>query len=745
MKRTVPGEVASGGEHARRADEHRDVRVVTARVHASRRSRSRTRAPVSSGIGSASMSARSRIVGPGSAAVQVGDHRRRRRRRCGRRGRARRARRGPRLRARQVEAELGLASGCGAGARPRRAARDVREQLVGRCVHRAEPYAPARNQSRTAGPNACLVLAVRRPQRVARPRRRARALGGSSGSARRCASTAAPATNASARSASSARPARPLARVEHTVQHVARARPTARGRTARPRAHARRCVGPRPTTRTARRRRSTLASGAGRARQVVGPRPHAVAQLGEAQPPHRVAQRGPVGRRRAPSPGPRPAATLRSTRPAPGRGSSPALAAGLGPARRARRRRRAPCSSPRSTMRLSATRAVPSATPNRPHHCTRRAPAHAGRVHAEQQARDHRAGRERPVQQRLAYYVLVAICRESVISARGPADASDPARHDGPRARAPRRLPPHRPPDRRTPGPRPRSAKQLRRIPNLRNALSVASCSTRRRSGSSWLAVWLDNPFVWIAAFLLMGRAHAQFAALMHEAAHRLLFRNRKVNDWVGRWLLGYPVVHADRPLPPRPHGAPPRRVRPRRARHPALPRLPDLQGLVPPQARARRDRADRLEAASRACSARCASPSRRSASRPGASSRVQLVLIAIGDRARPPVGVLSPLVRCRTSRCGASSTGCARSPSTAACSGRRTGAQTTHTVQQHLGCPVLARAVPHRLAPRPPRRLRRPDEEPPGFHAELERAGYVTDALEYPRYPALWRKLASG
>ena len=30
-------------------------------------------------------------------------------------------------------------------------------------------------------------------------------------------------------------------------------------------------------------------------------------------------------------------------------------------------------------------------------------------------------------------------------------------------------------------------------------------------------------------------------------------------------------------------------------------------------------------------------------------------------------------------------------------------------------------------------------------YHAELERSGYVTDALEYPRYTALWRKLASG
>src|SRR6478735_10685055 len=41
--------------------------------------------------------------------------------------------------------------------------------------------------------------------------------------------------------------------------------------------------------------------------------------------------------------------------------------------------------------------------------------------------------------------------------------------------------------------------------------------------------------------FLLMGRVHAQFASLMHEAAHRLLFANRTANDVVGRWLLGYP------------------------------------------------------------------------------------------------------------------------------------------------------------------------------------------------------------
>jgi len=54
-------------------------------------------------------------------------------------------------------------------------------------------------------------------------------------------------------------------------------------------------------------------------------------------------------------------------------------------------------------------------------------------------------------------------------------------------------------------------------------------------------ALWVHHPAAWIVAFLLMCRAHARFAILGHEAAHRLLFPNRRVNDWVGAWLIAYP------------------------------------------------------------------------------------------------------------------------------------------------------------------------------------------------------------
>ena len=83
---------------------------------------------------------------------------------------------------------------------------------------------------------------------------------------------------------------------------------------------------------------------------------------------------------------------------------------------------------------------------------------------------------------------------------------------------------------------------RLRRIPSVRNAWSVVWLY-----GQTFLvlagAVRIHHPVTWALAFLLMGRAHAQFASLMHEAAHRTLFRHKGANDFVGTWFLGYPAM----------------------------------------------------------------------------------------------------------------------------------------------------------------------------------------------------------
>ena len=46
-------------------------------------------------------------------------------------------------------------------------------------------------------------------------------------------------------------------------------------------------------------------------------------------------------------------------------------------------------------------------------------------------------------------------------------------------------------------------------------------------------------------AFLWMGRGHCLLNILGHEAAHRLLFTWRWLNDGVGKWLLAYPTFQA--------------------------------------------------------------------------------------------------------------------------------------------------------------------------------------------------------
>ena len=82
---------------------------------------------------------------------------------------------------------------------------------------------------------------------------------------------------------------------------------------------------------------------------------------------------------------------------------------------------------------------------------------------------------------------------------------------------------------------------ELRRIPNVRNAVSIAAMYLQTALVIG-LTLWLNNPASWVIGVLLMGRAHAQFMSLMHEAAHRLLFSRKSINDWVGRWLIGYPA-----------------------------------------------------------------------------------------------------------------------------------------------------------------------------------------------------------
>jgi fatty acid desaturase len=300
------------------------------------------------------------------------------------------------------------------------------------------------------------------------------------------------------------------------------------------------------------------------------------------------------------------------------------------------------------------------------------------------------------------------------------------------------------PSERLTPEGRPAPGwrEDLRRIPSVRNAFAVAGVYAQT-IGVLALAVRLDNPIVWIATFVLMGRAHAQFAALMHEAAHRLLFRNRRANDWVGRWLLGFPAF-APTDLYRRGHMA-----HHREEFGPNEPDIPLYRGYPISKASLRRklwrDATGQtgwklfkgLLRATRSSDVAVRTQAR-------AIFATQVVLIALFTLAGHPwlylfLWLLPFLTVWRViNRLRA----IAEHGGMQASKDRRL---TTHSVRQR----AVARffLVPHHIGWHLAHHVDPgvPMSRLPTLHRELAASGYVTDAIEYESYPALWRKLASG
>ena len=282
----------------------------------------------------------------------------------------------------------------------------------------------------------------------------------------------------------------------------------------------------------------------------------------------------------------------------------------------------------------------------------------------------------------------------------------------------------------------------LRRVPNARNALAVASVWVQTL-GIIVAAVWIGNPLAYVAAFLLMGRANAQFAALMHEAAHRLLFTNKRVNDFVGRWLLGFPSF-TPIDLYRRGHMA--------HHREEFGPEEPDI--LLYRGYPIKRDsfRRKLVRDATGQTGWKLFKGLMRGVAADDAQVRfqaraivgTQLVLIAAGIALGHPwiwlllwflpyLTVWRVINRLRS---------IAEHGGMHASKDRR---ETTHSVRQHW----LARfwLVPYHIGWHLAHHVDAgvPWSRLPEYHRELRRAGYVPDALEYPSYRTLWQALSAG
>lgn len=89
--------------------------------------------------------------------------------------------------------------------------------------------------------------------------------------------------------------------------------------------------------------------------------------------------------------------------------------------------------------------------------------------------------------------------------------------------------------------PVPELRRELRRIDDVRNVGSVALCWLHA-AVTIGAAMWIGHPLGYLLGIVFMGPVFSRFAILGHEAAHKLLFTNKRRNDFVGKWLVAYPA-----------------------------------------------------------------------------------------------------------------------------------------------------------------------------------------------------------
>jgi fatty acid desaturase len=226
----------------------------------------------------------------------------------------------------------------------------------------------------------------------------------------------------------------------------------------------------------------------------------------------------------------------------------------------------------------------------------------------------------------------------------------------------------------------------------------------------------------------------------MHEAAHRLLFRDKRANDLVGRWLLGFPTFTSTDAY---------RRVHMAHHRDEFGPDEPDIAlyigypiGAASFRRKLMRDATGRTGIRlMRGLLANARSKDQRVRRTFWNIMSVQAVLlgasIAAGYWWLYPLFWLAPYLTVwrviNRLRSVAEHGGMQRSPD------RR---ESTHTVRQHVAARFLL--VPYRIGWHLAHHVDSgvPFRNLPALHDALREAGYVDDSFEYPSYPAIWRAL---
>lgn len=79
---------------------------------------------------------------------------------------------------------------------------------------------------------------------------------------------------------------------------------------------------------------------------------------------------------------------------------------------------------------------------------------------------------------------------------------------------------------------------------NIRGALLILHCWGTILLTWMMCVIW-TNPFTILLGIMIIGTRQLGLGVISHDAAHFLLFTNRRFNDWAAEWLLARPLLGA--------------------------------------------------------------------------------------------------------------------------------------------------------------------------------------------------------
>ena len=97
------------------------------------------------------------------------------------------------------------------------------------------------------------------------------------------------------------------------------------------------------------------------------------------------------------------------------------------------------------------------------------------------------------------------------------------------------------------------SERQLDQLKERKDFINILSVTSNWLQIAIAMTVFYVFPslITFLIGVIVVGSRQFALAVLMHEAAHNLLFKDKKVNDFISQWFCAYPIFSDTKPYRP--------------------------------------------------------------------------------------------------------------------------------------------------------------------------------------------------